>query len=406
MWIILAFYCLFLISGYDATEEKHIRIPIHRQKTPREQLLQMPNLKHYGIDSQWSLKPHKHNSTNDSIALFRYLDSEFYGEVQIGQKAQNFKMAFDTAWETSWVMSSECGWSTIGCISHNKYDHTKSFTYRPNGTKFSSYDLKGYFSNDTFLLGHTRVDGQLFVEMVEVPAEMSVSKADGVIGLGFKTKSVVPIFYNMLRNKSISKPLFSIYLNRDRQSNRGGNVLLGLIDKKHIHHKIDPESNRTVPEEITYLSVDPSQAFWKFRMDRVIFNGYDNNNTYKFCTSGCNAIPDTSTNLITGPSTDIKQINKLIKASKTAFGRYRVNCDTVNKLPIIDFVLLGKNFTLKGPQYTQKLSAGFITMCLSSFVSSDLESEQDMWILGGAFLSHFYSIYNLEAKTIGFVTAA
>ena len=125
-----------------------------RQKTPREQAAMAPNLKGYGIDFEWLHKPHKHNSTNDSIALFRYLDSEFYGLVQIGQKGQRFNMVFDTAWQTSWVMSSDCSSTTVGCMTHNKYDHSNSFTYVPNGTPFNvdagSYNLTGYYSNDTF----------------------------------------------------------------------------------------------------------------------------------------------------------------------------------------------------------------------------------------------------------------
>ncbi|KAK4884207.1 hypothetical protein RN001_000478 [Aquatica leii] len=410
MWKLLLFYCLFVICVLHASKQKHLRIPLSRQKTIREQISFMPNLKRHGIDFEWLTKPHKHNSTNDSIALFRWLDSEFYGVVQIGQKAQTFNMVFDTSWQTSWVISAECGWTSIGCLSHNKYDHTKSFTYKPNGKKFISdqgtYNLTGYFSNDTFLLGHTRVDGQLFVEMTSIPSSHVLSKADGVIGLGFKVGQYDPLFYSMLKNKSIEKPLFSVFLNRDRQSTRGGNVLLGLIDEKHIHQKVVPGLNHTVPEDITYLPVDSKEGYWSFKMDGVAVELTAKNQSIPFCTAGCKAIVDTSTTVIMAPPEDVKSINKLIGATSLVFGRYHVNCDTLNKLPPIDFILGGINFTLHGEHYTQRISFGPITYCVSAFVKSDVASEQSIWILGGAFLSHFYSIYDIEHQQIGFVTAA
>lgn len=47
-----------------------------------------------------------------------------------------------------------------------------------------------------------------------------------------------------------------------------------------------------------------------------------------------------------------------------------------------------------------------ITICVSAFTYSDDPSEQHAWILGAAFLSPFYSIYDIENKRIGFVRAA
>lgn len=413
MWkavLIFALYLIINIHGLENPECNRISIPIMRKKTPREQLIIAPNLKLYGIDFGWLHKPHKHNATNDSIALFRYLDSEFYGKVQIGQKAQTFNMVFDTAWRTSWVISEDCAFTTVGCHGHNKYDHTNSFTYRPNGTRFfaneGTYNLTGYYSNDTFLVGHTRINGQLFVEMTSVPPEYVLYKSDGVMGLGFKVDSYDPFFYSMLKNKTIEKPIFSVYLNRDRQSNRGGNLMLGFIEKKHIHQKQVPGQNHSVLEPITYLPVDPSNGWWQFKMDRIVVNITNKNETYPYCVGGCDAIVDTTTNLIIGPINDIKAIHKLIGATSLILGRSRVKCDTVNKLPPIDFMLAGKNFTLKGPQYVQKMSAGPIQFCMSAFMGSADPNEQNMWVLGGAFLSHFYSIYDIANKKIGFVLAA
>lgn len=47
-----------------------------------------------------------------------------------------------------------------------------------------------------------------------------------------------------------------------------------------------------------------------------------------------------------------------------------------------------------------------VTICLSAFVEGDAISEQNKWIIGGAFLSEYYSIYDLENKQVGLVKAA
>lgn len=47
-----------------------------------------------------------------------------------------------------------------------------------------------------------------------------------------------------------------------------------------------------------------------------------------------------------------------------------------------------------------------LTICTSAFTYSDDPSEQHAWILGAAFLTQYYSIYDIENKQIGFVRAA
>lgn len=48
-------------------------IDLFRQKTPREQMYNAPDLNKYGIHFNSIFKKHT-NRTNDSIALYRYLD--------------------------------------------------------------------------------------------------------------------------------------------------------------------------------------------------------------------------------------------------------------------------------------------------------------------------------------------
>lgn len=44
-----------------------------------------------------------------------------------------------------------------------------------------------------------------------------------------------------------------------------------------------------------------------------------------------------------------------------------------------------------------------ITLCLSAFEPANTVQEQNRWILGGAFLAEFYTVYDVAERKIGFV---
>ncbi|XP_019880484.2 uncharacterized protein LOC109608484 [Aethina tumida] len=385
-----------------------INIPLKRHKTPREEYMNAPNIfEKYGISFDvLHKKHHNNNRTNDSIALYRYLDNEFYGEIVIGHPGQKLKVAFDTAWSLSWVLSSQCNfWKTPGCWFHNKYDHQKSSEYKPDGRPYKgiedSYTLKGFYSYDNISFAHSNVTNQSFVEMVSVPWTFLLNKAEGILGLGPKTDSYTPFFYTLLAQNKIKKPLFSIYLNGDTKSLHGGNIMLGYIEHRHIHK--NPQKKE---DTIKYLPLDVS-AYWQFSVDKIMLSALPPNNKDKivYCDNGCKAIVDTSSNAIIGPANDIYALNNVIKAKSFVMNRYSVDCSSIKNLPEVNFLLGGQNFTLKGSDYVTKLTVGPTTFCMSAFQPSE-ETLKDMWIFGGAFLKKYYSIYDLKERMIGFVRAA
>lgn len=67
-----------------------------------------------------------------------------------------------------------------------------------------------------FQLAQMNVTNQTFIEIYKVPYYFVLSKADGVLGLGYSAlaNGVNPVFYNMIKQGRIKKALFSIYLNR------------------------------------------------------------------------------------------------------------------------------------------------------------------------------------------------
>ncbi|XP_066138705.1 cathepsin D-like [Euwallacea fornicatus] len=410
--------CLFYFTCGSAAEEETTDEPtngitIHLKRQPKTSFEQHINnarkLSQYGLHFDWVYKKHHHaNRTNDSVILYRYFDNEFYGTIVVGHPGQTLNVAFATDWTYSWVLSSRCNrfdLAHVGCWFHKTYNHDKSSEYKPDGKSVvlpeGKYNLTGFFSFDNVSIAHSKINNFSFVEMTQVPYTMLFNKIDGVFGLGLKNENYEPFFYALMRQGKIKENIFCVYLNRDTQSNHGGNIILGFIEKRHIHSTKD-SNNKTVYDPIKYMPIKPGYL-WQFDLDLIYVN-QQTDTPINFCNgASCTAVTDTSSNNIIGPNEAVDKIHDVIKATPFFLNRYRVDCENINKLPEIGFTIGGQNFTLKGRDYTAKMSYASITLCLSTFVP---HNYTNFWVLGGSFLSEYYTIYNIKDKTIGIVKAA
>jgi len=380
---------LLVFSLFIASSLSFYRIPLHRiQKS--ERTIEDVHTSMKAIKTRWSAP------RDADEPLDNYMDAQYYGPIEIGTPAQTFKVIFDTGSSNLWVPSKKCPIWEVACRLHNKYDSSKSSTYKANGTKFEiaygSGSMSGFLSTDTVCIAGVCVENQTFAEATHEPGlAFLAAKFDGILGMGFKqiaVEHVTPVFDNMVDQGVVDDAVFSFWLNRNPNAEHGGELILGGSDPNYY------------TGEMTYTAVT-REGYWQIEMD-----GMNSESNSIGCDGGCVAIVDTGSSLLVGPKAETDAINKMIGGTEIipGQGQFMVDCATIDSLPEVDFVIGGRTFTLSGKDYILQVTQMGQSQCISGFMGMDLPMGP-WWILGDVFIGKFYTEFDMGNSRVGFADA-
>jgi saccharopepsin len=207
---------------------------------------------------------------------------------------------------------------------------------------------------------------------------------DGVFGLGFDNIAAggaTPPFYNMIEDKSLYKPIFSLWLNGTNDE-RSGELILGGVDRSLFEG------------QVTFAPV-VRKGYWEITLQRFSI-GED-----RFSQRRSVAIASGST-LIVVPLLDSHRIHRKLGMKATDDGRHVIDCGKADKLPNISLTFGGKDFALRPADYIIKWHGE----CMSAFVGQDINSPTGpIWVLGTTFLRPYYTVFDMERNRVGFALA-
>uniref|UniRef100_A0A8C4NRN2 pepsin A n=1 Tax=Dicentrarchus labrax TaxID=13489 RepID=A0A8C4NRN2_DICLA len=367
---------LVVLSALVAFSECFHKIPLIKGKTARQALQEKGLWEEYR--KMYPYNPMAKFIQSGTESMTNDADLSYYGVISIGTPPQSFSVIFDTGSSNLWVPSVYC--SSQACENHRRFNPQQSSSFKwgsqPLSIQYGTGSMTGYLASDTVEVGGISVANQVFgISHTEAPF-MAHMVADGILGLAFQSiasDNVVPVFDNMIKQGLVSQSLFSVYLSSN--SEQGSEVVFGGVDSSHY------------TGQITWIPLT-SATYWQIQMDSVTINGQT-----VACSGGCQAIIDTGTSLIVGPTSDINNMNSWVGASTDQYGEAMVNCQNIQSMPDVTFTLNGHAFTVPASAYVSQSSYG----CSTGFGGSG----QQLWILGDVFIRQYYAIFNAPSQYIG-----
>uniref|UniRef100_A0A8C6E476 Peptidase A1 domain-containing protein n=1 Tax=Moschus moschiferus TaxID=68415 RepID=A0A8C6E476_MOSMO len=360
------------------------RIPLAKVKTMRKTYSEKNMLNSFLKEHAYRVSQISSRGSKITIHPLRnIMDMLYVGNITIGTPPQEFQVVFDTGSSELWVPSIFC--NSTACSTQVRFRHLESSTFRPTQKTFSitygSGSMKGFLAYDTVRIG----------DLVSTDQEFGLSVAeygfegipfDGVLGLNYADMSsigAIPIFDNLNNQGAISEPVFAFYLSKAK----GSVVMFGGVDKSYYQGTLN-----WVP--LIHA------GDWSVHMDRISMK-----RKVIACSGGCEALVDTGTSLILGPTRLVNNIQKLIGATPRGSEHY-VSCFAVNTLPSIIFTINDINYPVPARAYILKDSRGH---CYTTFKANTESTSTETWILGDVFLRRYFSVFDRGNDRIGLARA-
>lgn len=324
-----------------------------------------------------------------SVSLTNVQDSEYFGEVDIGNPPQKFTVIYDSGSSNLWVPSKSCSNCKHGSPA---YDSSKSSKYQKDGQSFTMQygtgSCKGFLSEDSVTLAGLTMENFKFGEVTTEAADVfGQAPFDGIIGMGPAKAAVdgVPMpMQTLVDQKKIEHNIFAFYLSSGGKT--GSTVSLGGPDPSFY------------TGDFTYIKVAKAARllpYWLVSATDIKIGGKSTGSCGWLI--GCEMVVDTGTSIIAGPP---KSVNALIEK----VGKVSEDCSNLKTLPTISFSFGGKDFDLEPDFYVIRAKDDKGKDACELGIQG-VDAGAPIWILGDPFLRKFYTVWDAEQNRVGFATA-
>nr|CDJ86791.1 Peptidase A1 domain containing protein [Haemonchus contortus] len=320
-------------------------------------------------------------------------NTEYYGPILIGNPPQTFNVVFDTGSFNLWVPCVNCFESQDYCLTHNRFDcklsHTckqaKSSTH-PLSIPYGSGQIKGRVNIDRVCFDTDPrwcILDQRFICASQV-LDMDGFLLDGILGMAWPSEAVGHIptpMESIFADKEVCPDaVFAFWLSRNDD---GGELTICGIDPSRYKGPI-------------YWVPLISETYWAVELVGITV-GADSADPFHIPVNYM-AIVDSGSSNILGPSKYIQEILYQIGVEELEI----IDCSQASGYPLIAFSVGRYKFILGGQQYFVENGGG---LCSPAFQSISFENDRG-WILGDAFMSNLYTIFDHANKRVGFANLA
>lgn len=331
--------------------------------------------------------------------------TSYYANVDVGTPPKPFKFLLDVNAREIWIPH----YMKLGLI-YTRLNYKDGYAKKDSTTSLKENQEYSIDYDGTVLTGKAYKDQFEFKNVTESLVKvkymqrfLAISSAnndgftrhnvDGVLALNpfplSETGSDL-VTVGLSRANMTSQLKFSLLLDQDMDSDRGGELAFGAEDRtKYLG-------------ALRYHQVVP-QHRWELNMQSVMLGG-----SVVSCLEGsCTALISTSRNDIYGPTKDVQLILKLLGVIKSEQDYkdnqlYEIDCLKVASSPPLTFIIDGAYYTIHPLSYIRKKVDGLIFKSSTCYVSILGNGSQKNWELGTSFVSNYYAVFDVNSRQVAF----